>query len=202
MSPVCSPFARRAHTESIPRSQDRYAQLFHQLTREFQPVGVAEQLAIADMARHASCLEHGTSAPDARQRIGAKAIVEFLVPGDLSESEIENLICDVANRPLDQSQLVVHSRAFQCALRLFLKLRAKRPAYDQRRESRYRFDSEDECLKHLATHQQRNFACASYGTREAYLILARRCDLTPPTTPVFKLEFPNSVPQLWSAAGA
>jgi hypothetical protein len=27
-------------------------------------------------------------------------------------------------------------------------------------------------------------------------------DLTPPTTPVFKLEFPNSVPQLWSAAGA
>jgi hypothetical protein len=174
MSASCSSFARPAHTETIPRSQDLYAHLFQQLTRELEPVGVAEQLAIADMVRHAARLEHFSTAADSSHKLAAQTTAEFLAPGGPGGSDIDNLVLDAAIHSLNQRQMVVHSRAFRDSLRLFLKLQARRPAYEQRAVGEC-FANENDCVEYLASHQHRNFACASCGGLEAYFIRVRRC---------------------------
>jgi hypothetical protein len=168
-----SSYVSPAQRVTGPRARGRCAQLFQQLIRELQPVGVAEQLAIADIARHAVRLEHYANAADDGQSFDSKAIVEYLISGEASEFNIDNLSA-AAEHALNRRQLVLHSRAFQQALRLFLKLQTRRSACEQRAVGEC-FVTENACVQHLAAHQQRNFACASCGAREAFFIQVRRC---------------------------
>jgi hypothetical protein len=169
--------APSARPKTIPRSPDRCAQLFQQLSRELQPAGVAEQLLVAQMARSAVHAEQHAVSANIWRRWSANAMAEFAsCCGNIPTATnfvVHGLPSGAAN--VEEQAVFFHIRAFHRALQLFLKLRKTPGAHRPSLKVCEHFRDEEACQQYLAQYQLRNFACANCGARIAYFITMRRC---------------------------
>ncbi len=154
--------------------------LYETLREEFAPVGAAENILVAEMARRAASMDWWSAATGAVRRTAANRLADLLVPEIESTQSADTILaasasCDAVDRAERNS--FAQSRAFYRALQLLLHLQQCRraPGKTAVAERASRFSTEADCLNYLVNWDLANYLCRACGARRAQFIASRNC---------------------------
>jgi hypothetical protein len=177
-SPFLAPVFHRA--QLFAQGELDRSELFQQLSREFEPVGAAETILVAEIARHAASMQDSSAAAAAWRQFAAKTLGDLALPGIVVAEPTDGPLaeavpCGAADRA--QRQSLAHSRAFFRAVQLLLQLQGRRTANVRPLAEipSTPFDSEQACVEYLAAWRRRNFSCRGCGNHTAHYIASRPC---------------------------
>jgi hypothetical protein len=169
--------------EATPDACDRQ-QLLADLIRDFAPVGAAENLLVAELARRAINLQWWSDAACAVRDTAARTLAGLALPGICATAEHTSttLAAAASCAAVDRAERASssQSRAFTRSLKVLLELQARR------REAEWKAHvavvagadelwSEPECAQYLVSWRQRQFVCGECGSPRAHFVPTQKC---------------------------
>ena len=151
------------------------------LRKEFKPVGAAENILVAELARRAANMEWWSDAASAVRRTAANSLEYLVVPASGSPEQPHTILaaaasCDAVERAERTSS--TQSRAFHRALQTLLHLQQRRMAAGDAvvvSPASNRFTTEATCWNYLVDWQCAKFVCRACGAHHARLVESRCC---------------------------
>jgi hypothetical protein len=160
--------------------QVQRAQLHEELLRDFAPVGAAEHILVAELARRAANMEWWSAAAGAVRHTAAGALAMLaILDVEALQSADSILAASASCAAVDRAERTssVQSRAFFRALQMLLHLQARRQANPSTLTvlTNNPFQSEAACQVYLADWQHHHFICGGCGAGQALFIRSRNC---------------------------
>jgi hypothetical protein len=150
------------------------------LRKEFKPVGAAEHILVAELARRAANMELWSAAADAVRQTAAESLANLLGPDNEATQSADTVLaasasCDAVDRAERTSS--AQSRAFYRALQMLLHLQQRRADVGETAVAAHAdsFSTEADCVNYLVDWDLTHYICRACDDRRARFIASRNC---------------------------
>jgi len=159
-------------------------QLLAELIRDFAPVGAAENILVAELARRAHNLQWWSDAACAVREAAVRTLGDLALPGIAATAEdpVITLAAGAACSAVDRAERTssAQSPALTRGLKLLVDLQARRRGRESMAQTAAlsaadHLQSEQYCVDYLASWRERNFLCPKCGSQRARFVPSRQC---------------------------